>query len=53
MIKRKQNFILITERLRVQENAGSRYRYSSDPAYLSTVFTVHLTKMLSDETVLL
>lgn len=48
MIKRKQSFILITEHLCVQESAGSRY--SSDPAYLSTVFTVHLTKM-SDETV--
>ena len=49
MIKRKQSFILITEHLRVQESAGSRYSF--DPAYLSTVFTVHLTKMLSDETV--
>ena len=51
MIKRKQSFILMTEQPRVQESARSRY--SSDPAYLSTVFTVHLTKMLSDETVLL
>lgn len=51
MIKRKQSFILITEQLSVQESAGRRH--STDPAYLSTVFTVHLTKMLSDETVLL
>jgi len=49
MIKEKQSFMIITDNLRAQESAGRRY--SSDPAYLSTVFTVHLTKTLSDETV--
>jgi hypothetical protein len=49
MIKRKRSFILVTEQLRVQESAGNRY--ISEPAYLSTVFTVYLTKTLSDDAV--